>query len=66
MRAIEKRHNRSKASVIIAVTALASEDQKRKGLVECGIDEWVTKPFSKATIIQKVEKARRELAGEVE
>jgi CheY-like chemotaxis protein len=62
MRAIEKANSRDgRPSVIIAVTALASEDEKRKGLVECGIDEWICKPFSKATITQRVDKARKEL-----
>lgn len=70
MRAIEKARaaaNKSgkpqRASIIIAVTALASEDEKRRGLVECGIDEWISKPFSKAMITKRVDEARKELEG---
>lgn len=63
MRNIEKQENRSRSN-IIAVTALASEDEKHKGLVECGMDKWLTKPCDKPTITKYVEQARKELLGE--
>ena len=63
MRNIEKQGNRRRSN-IIAVTALASEDEKHKGLVECGMDKWLTKPCDKPTIIKFVEQARKELLGE--
>lgn len=50
--------NRSK---IFAVTALAGEDEKRRGLVESGMDMWLTKPCPKATLQKVVEEARREI-----
>jgi CheY-like chemotaxis protein len=64
IRNIEKRENRSRSS-IIAVTALASEDEKHKGLVECGMDKWLTKPCDKPTITKCVDEARNVLLGEV-
>lgn len=48
-------------SQIFAVTALAGEDEKRRGLVECGMDRWLTKPCPKATLQRVVEDARRQL-----
>jgi CheY-like chemotaxis protein len=63
MRAIEKETNRNR-SIIIAVTALASEDERHRGLVECGMDRWLTKPCDKPTIIKNVEQARKEVLGE--
>ena len=65
MRAIEKQTGRPR-SHIIAVTALASDDEKQRGLVECGMDKWLTKPCDKPTITKQVEQARRALLGDFE
>ncbi|KAL1408538.1 hypothetical protein Q8F55_005350 [Vanrija albida] len=48
-------------STIIAVTALASDDERRRGLVECQMDQWLTKPCPKATLQGVVMDARKEL-----
>ncbi|WOO77936.1 Response regulator mcs4 [Vanrija pseudolonga] len=48
-------------SKIIAVTALASDDERRRGLVECQMDQWLTKPCPKATLQGVVMEARQEL-----
>ncbi|KAL7423038.1 hypothetical protein Q5752_002337 [Cryptotrichosporon argae] len=50
-------------SRIIAVTALGGESDKRRGLVECGMDEWLVKPCAKQTITRVVEEARSLLLG---
>ncbi|KAK4686457.1 hypothetical protein P7C73_g3663, partial [Tremellales sp. Uapishka_1] len=55
MREIERIHKRSRAK-IIAVTALSGEGQKRKGMLECGIDEWRTKPVAIKELKSDVEK----------
>ncbi|BEI96246.1 hypothetical protein CcaverHIS631_0111950 [Cutaneotrichosporon cavernicola] len=47
-------------SKIFAITALAGEDEKRRGLVECGMDRWLTKPCSKLTLQKVVEEACNE------
>lgn len=65
MRAIEKQAGRTR-SHIIAVTALASDDEKQRGLVECGMDKWLTKPCDKPTITKVVEQARKALLGETD
>lgn len=57
MRAIESSHGR-KASRIIAVTALSSEAHRRKGIVECGISEWRTKPVAIKELRDEVEKMK--------
>ncbi|GMK57489.1 hypothetical protein CspeluHIS016_0403230 [Cutaneotrichosporon spelunceum] len=44
-------------SKIFAITALAGEDEKRRGLVECGMDRWLTKPCPKLTLQKVVEEA---------
>ncbi|CAK9784213.1 hypothetical protein CC85DRAFT_281759 [Cutaneotrichosporon oleaginosum] len=49
-------------SKIFAITALAGEDEKRRGLVECGMDCWLTKPCSKVTLQKVVEEACDEFA----
>jgi CheY-like chemotaxis protein len=41
MRSIEK----GRKSHIVAITALSDDFSKRKGLQECGMDEWLTKPL---------------------
>lgn len=50
-------------SKIIAVTALAGEDERRRGLVECGFDTWLTKPCPKMTLQRVVDEALKELDG---
>ncbi|WWC70842.1 uncharacterized protein I206_104794 [Kwoniella pini CBS 10737] len=49
-------------SQIIAVTALGSEEEKRKGLVECDMNKWFIKPCSKSTIIEIVKQAYNEIS----
>ncbi|WVQ84282.1 hypothetical protein IAT38_006434 [Cryptococcus sp. DSM 104549] len=46
---------------IIAVTAMSAEHQRRKGLYECGIDHWMTKPLSMSVLRTMVEKMKDEL-----
>ncbi|WWD18560.1 hypothetical protein CI109_103013 [Kwoniella shandongensis] len=65
MRAIEKADSTRQRAKIIAVTALASDAEKRKGLVECSMDDWLTKPCGKAMITKVVEEARAELLKSV-
>ena len=60
MRAIERECSRAE-SHIIAVTALASEAEKHRGLVESGMNHWLQKPFTKAIITKAVEEARETL-----
>ncbi|KAL7420450.1 hypothetical protein Q5752_004400 [Cryptotrichosporon argae] len=43
-------------ATIIAVTAMSSEQQRRRGMVECGIDEWRTKPVSLKDLRADVER----------
>ncbi|ORY31773.1 hypothetical protein BCR39DRAFT_525320 [Naematelia encephala] len=58
--AAEMRHIESKLkwqrSRIIAVTALSGEAQKRRGFIECGIDEWRTKPVGIKSLREAVER----------
>lgn len=71
MRAIEREREKLRAglgrkrgpSKIFAVTALAGQNEKRRGLVECGFDGWLTKPCDRDTLCRVVESARRELQG---
>lgn len=44
-------------SKIFAITALAGDDEKRRGLVECGMDMWLTKPCPKLTLQKVMEEA---------
>ena len=44
---------------IIAVTAMSSEANKRRGLVECGIDEWRIKPVQIRDLRDDVEKMKQ-------
>ncbi|TYJ53875.1 hypothetical protein B9479_005497 [Cryptococcus floricola] len=46
---------------IIAVTAMSAEHQKRKGLYECGIDHWMTKPLSMGLLKSMVEDMKEEV-----
>ncbi len=55
MRQLERDHRRTRRARIIAVTAMSSEKQKRRGLIECGIDEWKTKPVSIRDLKRDVE-----------
>lgn len=57
MRQIETAHRR-KPSTIIAVTALSGEAQKRRGLLECGITQWKTKPVSLKELKADVERLK--------
>lgn len=50
-----------KRARIIAVTAMSAEHQKRKGLYECGIDHWMTKPLSMSVLRSMVEKMKEEI-----
>lgn len=50
-----------KRARIIAVTAMSAEHQKRKGLYECGIDYWMTKPLSMSVLRSMVEKMKEEI-----
>ncbi|RXK36776.1 hypothetical protein M231_05937 [Tremella mesenterica] len=63
MRLLEKSSPSRGRSKIIAVTALASDAEKKHGLVESGMDLWLTKPCDKATITRVVDEARKELLG---
>lgn len=47
-----------KRAKIIAVTALSAEGAKRRGMIECGIDEWRTKPVSMKELRDDVEKMK--------
>ncbi|WWD04951.1 hypothetical protein V865_003022 [Kwoniella europaea PYCC6329] len=61
MRSIEKDNPHRKKSQIVAVTALASADEKKKGLVECNMDEWYSKPCGKSVISRIIDKAYQRL-----
>ncbi|WVQ96444.1 hypothetical protein IAU59_003549 [Kwoniella sp. CBS 9459] len=61
MREIEKACSDRRKAEIIAVTALGSEEEKRRGLVECNFDEWYTKPCGKKTILKIVDEACQRL-----
>ncbi|WVN85689.1 uncharacterized protein L203_100838 [Cryptococcus depauperatus CBS 7841] len=50
-----------KRARIIAVTALSAEQHKRKGLYECGIDHWLTKPLSMSLLRSMIEQLKQEL-----
>lgn len=71
MRALEREREKLRAGIgrkrrpskIFAVTALAGQNEKRRGLVECGFDGWLTKPCDRDTLCRVVEGARRELQG---
>ncbi|CAD6575107.1 MAG: Putative histidine kinase HHK6p, partial [Tremellales sp. Tagirdzhanova-0007] len=59
MRQIEITQGRKRAT-IIAVTALSGEAQKRRGILECGIDTWRTKPVSIKQLKADVERLKLE------
>lgn len=58
----EARKEEERRSKIFAITALAGDDEKRRGLVECGMDLWLTKPCPKLTLQKVMEDAVGEIA----
>lgn len=65
MRRIERTEGRAR-STIVAVTAMSSEEERRKGLHEAGMDVWLTKPCSKMTLISVVRDAKRAISASAE
>ncbi|ODN93564.1 hypothetical protein L198_05430 [Cryptococcus wingfieldii CBS 7118] len=59
--AIHRTGSGRKRAKIIAVTAMSAEHQKRKGLYECGIDHWMTKPLSMGLLKSMVEDMKEEV-----
>ncbi|ODN74183.1 hypothetical protein L202_07633 [Cryptococcus amylolentus CBS 6039] len=59
--AIHRTGSGRKRATIIAVTAMSAEHQKRKGLYECGIDHWMTKPLSMGLLKSMVEDMKEEV-----
>lgn len=57
IRQLEKSQSRQRCR-IIAVTAMSSEQHKRKGLHEIGIDEWLVKPVGIKQLRSDVEKLK--------
>ncbi|KAJ9116857.1 hypothetical protein QFC22_004514 [Naganishia vaughanmartiniae] len=53
MRDIEAQ-DQGKPAYIVAVTALGRSDQRDRGLNECGMNDWVTKPTARELIVKKV------------
>lgn len=49
---------------IVAVTAMSSEAHRRKGIVECGIDVWLSKPVGIKAMREVIENAKEELLGD--
>ncbi|UZJ55554.1 hypothetical protein CBS101457_004874 [Exobasidium rhododendri] len=47
---------------IVAITALSTEVEKRKGK-DCGMDDWYTKPTRMSPLLQNIRKWRREYEG---
>lgn len=58
IRQMEAKEGKGKRCRIIAVTAMSGEAQKRRGLLECGISEWRTKPVSIGELKAEVEKSK--------
>lgn len=48
---------------ILAVTAMSSEAHRRRGLLECGIDEWMAKPVQLAALRDEIQKCKAEMLG---
>ena len=48
---------------ILAVTAMSSEAHRRRGLLECGIDEWMAKPVQLAALREEIQKCKAEMLG---
>ncbi|OCF54830.1 hypothetical protein L486_07485 [Kwoniella mangroviensis CBS 10435] len=61
MRLIEADDSHRKRSQIVAVTALASVDEKKRGLVECDMDDWYSKPCGKSVIARIINEAYQRL-----
>ncbi|OCF44334.1 hypothetical protein I317_01779 [Kwoniella heveanensis CBS 569] len=55
----------SKRAKIIAVTAMSAEHQRRKGLIESGIDMWMVKPIAMRELRGIVERMKEEKAASV-
>jgi CheY-like chemotaxis protein len=49
---------------ILAVTAMSSKAHRRRGLLECGIDKWVTKPAQFAALRDEIKKCKAEMLGQ--
>ncbi|WVF69066.1 hypothetical protein IAT40_003840 [Kwoniella sp. CBS 6097] len=52
-----------KRAKIIAVTAMSAEHQRRKGLIESGIDQWMVKPIAMRELRGIVERMKEEKAA---
>ncbi|WVQ96575.1 hypothetical protein IAU59_003680 [Kwoniella sp. CBS 9459] len=53
----------AKRAKIIAVTAMSAEHQRRKGLIESGIDMWMVKPIAMRELRGIVERMKEEKAS---
>ncbi|WRT66765.1 uncharacterized protein IL334_003728 [Kwoniella shivajii] len=53
----------SRRARIIAVTAMSAEHQRRKGLIESGIDMWMVKPIAMRELRGIVENMKKEKLG---
>jgi CheY-like chemotaxis protein len=49
---------------IIAVTALSDELSRTKGLEECGMDEWLTKPLAMNRLLEDLKRWRADFDAE--
>lgn len=49
---------------IVAVTAMSSEAHRRKGMIECGIDVWLSKPVGIKAMRDVIQRAKVEMLGE--
>jgi CheY-like chemotaxis protein len=58
MRAYERSQDVPRRAKIIAVTAMGGEAARRRGLAECGIDEWRTKPVGIKDLREDVERLK--------
>ncbi|OCF75572.1 hypothetical protein I204_04429 [Kwoniella mangroviensis CBS 8886] len=56
-------HHPPRRAKIIAVTAMSAEHQRRKGLIESGIDMWMVKPIAMRELRGIVEKMKEEKMG---
>ncbi|WWC63013.1 uncharacterized protein I303_105611 [Kwoniella dejecticola CBS 10117] len=59
---LNPRSRKSRAK-IIAVTAMSAEHQRRKGLIESGIDMWMVKPIAMRELREIVERMKEEKSG---
>jgi DNA-binding response OmpR family regulator len=59
--------NNWKECFIVAVTALSGENHKRRGMLECGINDWRTKPVGMGSLREDLKVWARGLdLGDVE